>query len=552
MTIPSWCNRNWSLEVEKASGAYEVQHYVIIPSYKEGFAVLDATVRAVAESMLARRCIRVVLAMEERDPEAKSVANKLLLKWHDSFLEMFSTYHPAGLPGEVAGKSSNTSWAFKEVSRRARSLQLDPGRTVVSVNDADCLWHPNYFEAVTLDILRMGLTESAWLIWQAPQLQLRNAFSVPLPTKMTGYASALFEIGGLRCSWDVHFCYSCYTMLLVLADNVGGWDVDVIAEDQHMFCKCFFASIHHSGLEAQKPKLRLQPVFLPIKSYLVEDACGSTTWQGYYGSLKARFVQARRHCQGVNEFSYVLLQWAEAVRHWGVLQLPLSAHVQVFRILWSMLCVHNLPYVTLFSIILANSFFLKQFLGDEVDDVTRNAWHLTPPNAACAALSGTVLWRHCLVIMSMPYIYVAACMLQVLGQWAVVCNFMSRSPELPLDASQSSVLLWPKEGDASELNLLVNPQEPAVNTVVCDPSIGTANSPLLWYEELGGTPTWPLLQWRSVMLAQSLLETVLLSWSVIIIFGFVPELLAVWHLAAFGVQFKYVTATKPDHNGLDL
>merc|ERR550514_1969816 len=153
-TVQKWRARDWTKEVEAEPGALEVQHYVIIPNYKEDVEVLDATVRAVAESCLARRCIRVVLAMEQRDPTARETSKQLMDKWASHFLEILTTFHPPGLPLEVAGKSSNSAWAFQEVRKRAKAQKLDQDRTVIHVNDADCLWHPDYFSAVTLDLLR--------------------------------------------------------------------------------------------------------------------------------------------------------------------------------------------------------------------------------------------------------------------------------------------------------------------------------------------------------------------------------------------------------------
>mmetsp|Transcript_112337 Transcript_112337/g.317493 ORF Transcript_112337/g.317493 Transcript_112337/m.317493 type:complete len:650 (-) Transcript_112337:342-2291(-) len=507
-TVPAWERRNWVKMVEEAKGADEIQHYVIIPSYKEGFAVLDATLGAIAESSLAKRCIRVVLAMEERDGTAEDTVRQLYHKWADCFLELFATYHPAFMPNEIAGKSSNTNWAFQEVSQRARALELDPLRTVISVNDADCLWHPQYFEAVTLDVLEKPREESQWLIWQAPQLQLRNHFDVPLLTKITGYSSALFEIGGLNCPWSMHICYSSYTMLLSLADRVGGWDADVIAEDHHMFCKCWFASVNSDGPRAAMPRVRLQPVFLPLKSYLVESSEGSTTLKDYWASVKARFVQARRHMQGITELSYVLLQWVETLRHHGVRKVPLRVHFGVLRILWAMLCVHNLPFCHILAVILANVVYTKRAFGGVLWSSGAVSSTLVSPIHACVVLENR-WFEHstCIVFKSMPIVFAIPTMLLILGSFVVVVNFVRR---------------------------------PSIEQV----RVG------VWQAERGGVPATSLLLRAPVLLVQTALENVLLSWIVILFFGFVPELMAVWHLARVGTEFAYVTADKPTGGGL--
>ena len=56
--------------------------------------------------------------MEARDPNASSVANQLLLMFKHRFKDMQYTTHPEGLIGEAPGKSSNISWAAKEVQRK--------------------------------------------------------------------------------------------------------------------------------------------------------------------------------------------------------------------------------------------------------------------------------------------------------------------------------------------------------------------------------------------------------------------------------------------------
>ena len=56
--------------------------------------------------------------MEARDPNALSVATKLESSFRHKFRDMQHTVHPADIPGEVPGKSSNIGWAAQEVQRK--------------------------------------------------------------------------------------------------------------------------------------------------------------------------------------------------------------------------------------------------------------------------------------------------------------------------------------------------------------------------------------------------------------------------------------------------
>jgi len=521
LSVPACCDRDWNGESEQIAGVFDVQHYVIIPSYKEDLSVLDATVQAVADSPIARRCIRVVLAMEARDPDAKETAQQLVEKFSNSFLELFSTMHPKDLPGEVAGKSSNAAWAFAKVSAHARNLQLKPGRTVISVNDADCLWHPNYFQAVSLDVLKLNEETAAWMIWQAPQMQLRNHFHVPVLTRMTGMSSALFEISGLRwsCGWGMHIAFSSYTMLLELADHVGGWDADVIAEDHHMFTKCYFASTNDNGVKPCKPRLRIQPVFLPVKSYMVESEHGSNTIRDYIASLQARLVQARRHTQGAEEIPYVLLQWVETLRFWGVRNVPFGIHFGAFRLVWIMLCSHTFSYLQYFSVVLANVYWMRHIYGAQA---MKGFIHFPVETCAHVLPSGW-MHLHCLVFTSLPWLFMVPLVLSVLGHFAVVRLFTVRTArsKIPLEDAECSDGKALLEADESQ-----------------------PSGSQIWYAERGGSAGCPILHWRVVMLMQIAFETTTITQFVIIAFGFLPTVCAVWHIA-LGKDFSYRTASKP-------
>merc|ERR1719343_1956087 len=185
------------------------------------------------------------------------------------------------------------------------------------------------------------MQERSWSFWQPPVLLLRNLFSVPGPTRVTSYATVFFELGGLaNQKVGHHFCFSSYstTLALTMHPLVDGWDRDVIAEDHHMFCKGFFAALRETsakskehGVPAPKPEVKLQPVFLPALSYLV-DAGESNTVSGWFRSCHARFVQARRHSQGIAELSYVILQYVRLVQATGFWNLPFRAHTQVLGI----------------------------------------------------------------------------------------------------------------------------------------------------------------------------------------------------------------------------
>eukprot|EP00449_Zooxanthella_nutricula_P002437 CAMPEP_0198499698 /NCGR_PEP_ID=MMETSP1462-20131121/7769_1 /TAXON_ID=1333877 /ORGANISM="Brandtodinium nutriculum, Strain RCC3387" /LENGTH=314 /DNA_ID=CAMNT_0044228689 /DNA_START=1 /DNA_END=942 /DNA_ORIENTATION=+ len=277
----------------------DVLHMVILPNYKEDENMLLQTLEGIAASPLARSCIHVVLAMEEREgAAAEAKADRLIARMSDRFADLCAAYHPANLPGDLVGKSSNTQWAYRHALQRysAKLNQFDASRVFVTVGDADTLWHHQYFSYIAYDGLCMPKRERQWALWQPVMLLMRNLYSCPGPNRISGYITLMYELSGLvQCGVVPHTVFSSYSLTLALASHrlVGGWDRDVIAEDHHMFIKCFAAPLwqqvqdrraaHSAGAACEGgaaargaivPRVRLRPVFLPATSFLIESSDG--------------------------------------------------------------------------------------------------------------------------------------------------------------------------------------------------------------------------------------------------------------------------------------
>ena len=61
--------------------------------------------------------VQIYLAMEEKEDKSAFKAQNLITTFDKSFFKMSYTVHPAGIPGEAQGKSSNESWAGKQACR---------------------------------------------------------------------------------------------------------------------------------------------------------------------------------------------------------------------------------------------------------------------------------------------------------------------------------------------------------------------------------------------------------------------------------------------------
>jgi len=525
MSVGAWrmkrdTSKDWDTLFSNLPDRDEVMHLVILPNYKEDEQMLEDTLQNIGRSSTASSNVRVVLAMEEREgPAGKAKADRLIEKCKDLFADMWASFHEAGIPGEIAGKSSNTQSAFNEsIERYAEELNgMDKTKVFITVGDADTLWHPQFFNALAYQALLLPKEKRKWTIWQPPVLLLRNLFSVPGPTRVSAFGTLMFEVGGLAGQqFGTHFSYSAYSMSLALAthDDVNGWDADVIAEDHHMFCKCYCASLWDSLDETSEkdvvvsPKLELSPVWLPAVSYLVE------TNDGWLASCRARFQQARRHSQGVAELSYVLLQYAELIRAAGFFSLPCRTHRGILGIAWKMFVVHIVSPVQAFALVVAAATVMPEVLKwVGAGGLTTLVQSVLADGIA--GLSGALSAQ--------------------LGYRALFTAF----GPLPPVAMLSAVTIYFIVRDTLEGRYykMCQPSTPKEST---SPAGVAAPAGILGAEKIS---SW----WRRPWLAAKIQsDMALLAEPTIMVYGLIPVTLAAWSLLRHGNRFEYIVAAKPN------
>ena len=270
----------------------DVHHVVIIPNYREPVAVLSRTLAALADQEQARRSVTVVLAMEGREAGACAKARALQAEFADRFAHFLITIHPADLPGEVAGKGANQAWGARLAKRElVDRLGLPIERMTLTSCDADAVFHPHYFAALT----RLFTQDSRphRRIWYAPVSYSTNIWEVPAVIRLLSFyagASRMSELSSLL-SWPLPV--SAYTLSFKLADEVGYWDPAVISEDWHMALRCFFAT---AG------EVSLVPIFLRTS---LDAVGGATVWQAVVNYYR----QQVRHAWGAEDVGYILQQF---------------------------------------------------------------------------------------------------------------------------------------------------------------------------------------------------------------------------------------------------
>jgi Glycosyl transferase family group 2 len=299
--------RDWLAAGERLDGYGRVHHVVIVPTYRESDAVLSETLDCLTAQTLPLERIAVVLAFEERDPDALARAERLSAQYADRFGEWLTTLHP-DLAGEVKGKSSNLAWAARRIEDELiANRRLDVRNLLVTVCDADSRFDRQYLAALGQHVL--SHPHGRLHIYQPAILFYANHGRLPLPLRAVSSVFSLYSLARLAASHRL-IPQSTYSLSWWAARRVSFWDVDVVPEDSHMFFKVWL----HLG-----KRVRTRAIHLPVYA----DAAEGLT---PIGSAASTYNQIRRWAWGVSDIPYLLLRTIRA-RH-------IPWHVRVARVGW--------------------------------------------------------------------------------------------------------------------------------------------------------------------------------------------------------------------------
>jgi len=282
---------DWMGDVRDFPDWQKLHHIIVIPTYKEPLATLARTLEHLAKQDYPLKKIHVMISFEEREGESGlEKARELEKKYGRMFGNLWTTFHP-DLPGEVKGKSSNTSWGAKEAKRRlVDEKKVAIKYVTITSEDADVLLHPKYLSCLSYHFL--DDPERYQKIWQAVLLFYNNIWKVPAPVRVFSSISSVMQLYVVTRK-DRLINFSTYSSSLLMIDEIGYWDTDVIPEDWRLFFKAYFA---------KEGKVSVEPMFLPM---LADAAEAESTVK----TLSSQYEQVKRWAWGVSDTPYVVEKW---------------------------------------------------------------------------------------------------------------------------------------------------------------------------------------------------------------------------------------------------
>lgn len=282
--------QNWYEKCKEFPDVDKVNHVLVVPNYKEGVEKIRTTFKALTNQSFPLKQIHIVLALEEREEEAKHRAAILINEFKDVFGSVLATYHP-DVPGEVKGKSSNEAYAGRQAYKKLfEHGKLDIDYATVSSVDADSIFDKEFFSYLTYKFLSDPKRYNKF--WQSATVYHNNIWQVPAPTRIISFFGSLWRTA-LLVQGDRLITNATYSLSFKLLRDIDYWDVDVIPEDYRIFFKAFFR---------MKGQIWVEPIFLKTSM----DAALSV---GYINSLKNKYTQERRWSWGVSDDPLFIKWW---------------------------------------------------------------------------------------------------------------------------------------------------------------------------------------------------------------------------------------------------
>lgn len=279
---------NWSERLATLK-ADHVVHLVIFPFYKEGMQVVEASMEALLKSDYEHSRIAVVIAAEARAGEAQQhIAQRVREKYVGKFLDVIVTVHPADVPGELAGKGSNISFAAEEAKKHildAKNIAYED--VLVSAFDIDTVVYPQYFSCLTWHFLTAEDPHRS--SFQPVPLYNNNIWSAPTLSRVLAYSSTFWQmIQQERPEKLATFSSHALSFKALLEANY--WQRNIVSEDSRIYWNLF---MFNDG------NYSVVPLSYPVSM----DANVAPTW---WGTVLNLYKQHRRWTWGVENIPYII------------------------------------------------------------------------------------------------------------------------------------------------------------------------------------------------------------------------------------------------------
>ena len=284
----NWIERLNTLPQEKDWHA--IYHLVVIPMYRESLEVMRGTFDALVKANYPKENMIVVLACEERSKESVyETARVIEREFGSKFFRFLTTWHPGNIPGELAGKGSNETWAARQAQKQIIDPAKIPYENVIFTSlDADTYVLPHYFSCLTYHYCTVD--KPTRTSFQPIPFYTNNIWQAPVFSRIFAFSSTFWHTMN-QARQEKLVTFSSHSMSFRALVDVGFKQTNVVSDDSRIFWQCFLA---YDG------DYRVQPLYYPV-------SMDANVARSFWRTLLNIYKQQRRWAYGVGDIPYFML-----------------------------------------------------------------------------------------------------------------------------------------------------------------------------------------------------------------------------------------------------
>lgn len=267
---------------------HDIYHLIIFPMYKEPLEIVRESFYALLNSDYPKDRMFVVLACEKSvEQEVKETACAIEKEFGDKFFKFLVTWHLSGLPGEIAGKGSNETWAAKAAAKELAVKGIPFENVIYSSFDIDTAVFPKYFSCLTYHYL--SVEKPTRTSFQPVPLFINNIWRAPAFSRVFAFSATFWQMMNQERPEKL-LTFSSHSMSFKALVDVGYKQTNVVSDDSRIFWQCF---LYYNG------DYRVQPLYYPVA---MDANAASSFWR----TLLNIYKQQRRWAYGVADLPYFL------------------------------------------------------------------------------------------------------------------------------------------------------------------------------------------------------------------------------------------------------
>jgi len=232
----------------------EIYHLVFLPFYKENEEIIAPSIEALINSNYPiQEKMIVILTREARaGQEAQKISQKIEGKYGNKFFKFLAVEHPENIPGELAGKGSNTAWAGKKAKELIDRLNIPYENIIASSFDIDTAVPPDYFSRLTYAYLTAE--DRLHASYQPVPLYFNNIREAPFLSRIAAFSTTFWTLLNQERPKRLK-TFSSHSMPFKALADVDFWMTNIVTEDNIIFFQCF---LKYDG------NYRVIPLYFPV------------------------------------------------------------------------------------------------------------------------------------------------------------------------------------------------------------------------------------------------------------------------------------------------